>query len=40
MAHKGLLNDFVIANFSIELSETKSPVKAFMQGEDVLLGEL
>lgn len=40
MAHKGLLNDFVIANFSIELSETKSPVKAFRHGEDVFLREL
>lgn len=36
---KGLLNDFVIANFSVEWSETKSPVKAFMHGEDVYLRE-
>lgn len=40
MAHKGLLNSFVIANFSIGLSETKSPVEAFMHREEVFLREL
>jgi len=40
MTHKGLLNDFVIANFSIELSETKSPMKAFMHGQDIFLRQL
>lgn len=28
MAHKGLLNDFVIANFSIELSEAQMPCES------------